>query len=81
MNKLNCCTPIKFDEYTRRPLLPPFPVEDFTVDSITQDEFSGSHVTRLNDQITIGTDEEEQVIAETTTPMMKSTTSSVEHPF
>lgn len=81
MNKLNCCTPIKFDEHTRRPLLPPFPVEDFTVDSITQDEFSGSHMTRLNDQITIGTDEEEQVIAETTTPMMKSTTSSVEHPF
>ncbi|XP_039719930.1 beta-defensin 125 [Pteropus medius] len=79
MNKLNCCTPIKFDEHTRRPILLPFPAEDFTVDFNTQDVFPSSPVSRLNDQITIDEDEEE-TFAETTTPMMKISTLAVYYP-
>ncbi|XP_019501231.1 PREDICTED: beta-defensin 125 [Hipposideros armiger] len=57
MNKLNCCTPIKFDEYTRRPLLPPLPT-DFTVNFNTWDVFPNSPITGISDEVTINKSEE-----------------------
>lgn len=73
MNKLNCCTLIKLDEYTPRPLPSLFPTEDFT-DDFTGDVSSSTPRGTLNDAITAGP----AVITETsvteTTPSKKTTT-------
>ncbi|XP_032951381.1 beta-defensin 125 [Rhinolophus ferrumequinum] len=44
MNKLNCCTPIKFDEYSQRPLPPLFPTINFN----TWDVFHNSPITGIS---------------------------------
>nr|XP_019604029.1 PREDICTED: beta-defensin 125 [Rhinolophus sinicus] len=75
MNKLNCCTPIKFDEYTQRPLPPLFP-EDFTISFNTGDVFPNSPITGINDEVTINKGEESTETG-TTTPKMKISTQAL----
>lgn len=74
MNKLNCCTPIKFDEYPPRPLPPLFSTEDFTVD-FTWDVFSNTPRTTLNDEVKIDTTGDTSITE--TTPSKKRTTSAL----
>uniref|UniRef100_A0A671F7C2 Beta-defensin n=1 Tax=Rhinolophus ferrumequinum TaxID=59479 RepID=A0A671F7C2_RHIFE len=72
MNKLNCCTPIKFDEYSQRPLPPLFPTINFN----TWDVFHNSPITGISDEVTINKAEESTETG-TTTPTMKISTQAL----
>ncbi|CAK6447549.1 unnamed protein product, partial [Pipistrellus nathusii] len=73
MNKLNCCIPINFEEYTRKPLPPLFPTD--IISNVTWD-VPPTPITWPNDQVTYIPDDN-STGTEITTPREKVSTTAL----